>query len=150
MIIKWEIIGAPAPQHPNRHRVNIKCDNDDLKKVIDFYGKKCGTPWKAKNKEYDFSFYIYNVTDRDVESFNDKIKEFQAGGNFNSSTGTKNSPEKQNVPATVPFFHDGVCNNVSPAVPVIKEPAKRTSGVVDFDVFEPNKINAVEIKKSGR
>lgn len=135
MVIKWEVIGLPSPQHPNRYKVNIKCGGDDLKKIIGFYGKKCGNPWKAKNREYDFSFYIYNVTDKDVENFNNKIKEFQNGGSSNTKS-----------PANADSSFSRAAE--SPPVPAAKPPAKKTSGVVDFDVFDPNKINAVEIKKS--
>ncbi|MFA5779435.1 MAG: hypothetical protein WC947_04810 [Elusimicrobiota bacterium] len=189
MIIKWEIIPYPSEKYPDRYKVNIKCDYVDLKKIMDFYGKRCGLPWKSKSAEFSFSFYIYKMSPKGVEEFENKIKELQsasvsvspppitgeikvptssrdvspvvqASEDQGSSGKSKISPACEKPDSFFSQGHTGLSAHSEPRASVFpprsskKQPtseelkiAKEISAIIDFDVFEPEKLEAIEIKK---
>lgn len=194
MIIKWEIIPYPSEKYPDRYKVNIRCDYADLKKIMDFYGKRCGLPWKSRTAEFSFSFYIYKMSPKGVEEFENKIKELQFTSDSVSQsqvTGEKEVPTSDisQVPPSVVQASEGQDNSgkskafhVSEKsgsffsqgrakLPAHAEPrasafpprsskkqatseeikiAKEISEIIDFDVFEPEKLEAIEIKKENK
>lgn len=154
MITKWEIIPYPAEKYPDRYKVNIKCDYDDLKKIIGFYGKRCGLPWKLKNVEYDFSFYIYKVTTGDIDNFNSKIKEFQGDMTSSIPVQTGSDISKQQEKEKPSSFYPEPRAAIFPPRPAHKQPtreeiaaAKEITDIIDFDIFEPDKLEGIEISK---
>ncbi|MDO8734383.1 MAG: hypothetical protein Q7K21_04420 [Elusimicrobiota bacterium] len=187
MIIKWEIIPYPSEKYPDRYKVNIGCDYADLKKIMDFYGKRCGLPWKSKSAEFSFSFYIYKMSPRGVEEFENKIKELQSAsvsvsppaiieekkvptscrdaetsvqsleiqdtsGKSEDGPGARVREKTDNL-----FFRPEPRSSVFPPRSSKKQPtneeikvAKEISAIIDFDVFEPEKLEAIEIKKENK
>ncbi|MEW6556164.1 MAG: hypothetical protein AB1349_02290 [Elusimicrobiota bacterium] len=138
MIEKWEIIPYPSERYPDRYKVSIKCDYNTLKKITDFYGKKCGLPWKPKNSEFNFSFYLYQITPQDVEKLEAQMNELQ-------HLPTKTEPA---------VFHPEPRSNIFPPRASTKQPtteevkvAKEMSDIIDFDIFEPEKLNSIELPK---
>ena len=178
MIIKWEIIPYPSEKYPDRYKVNIGCDYADLKKIMEFYGKRCGLPWKSKLAGFSFSFYIYKMTLKGVEEFENKIKNLQSFAEPASPSPA--AVEKKGLPAAdhgssvkskmfpVPeksdsFFSHGQSARFESRASVFpprsskKQPtneeikiAKEFSAIVDFDVFDPEKLEAIEIKKENK
>lgn len=184
MIIKWEIIPYPSEKYPDRYKVNIRCDYTDLKKIMDFYGKRCGLPWKSKSAEFSFSFYIYKMSPKGVEEFENKIKELQSASEavappqilgekitevspvVQASEGHGSSGKSKAFPVSEKpdsFFsqgHKGVSVHSEPRASVFPprsskkkatseeiKIAKEISAIIDFDVFEPEKLEGIEIKK---
>ena len=156
MITKWEIIPYPSEKYPDRYKVNIGCDYTDLKKIMDFYSKRCGLPWKSKGAEFSFSFYIYKMTPFGVEEFENKIKELQ--GMAESSSGAQDTsgksvsgPDGKKISSS--FFQESR-QSVSPPRTAKKQAtteeikvAKELSSIIDFDVFEPEKLEGIEMEK---
>ncbi len=192
MIIKWEIIPYPSEKYPDRYKVNIKCDYADLKKITDFYGKRCGLPWKSKSADFSFSFYIYKMTPKGVEEFENKIKELQSvseapppspitgekkieavpvvqapeghvgSGDRRESLGGKSKtfPAGEKPDSFFSQGHEGLSARTEPRASVFPprsskkqatseeiKIAKELSSIIDFDVFEPEKLEGIEIKK---
>ena len=187
MIIKWEIIPYPSEKYPDRYKVNIRCDYADLKKIMDFYGKRCGLPWKSKSAEFSFSFYIYKMSPKGVEEFENKIKELQSvseavalpqipgekkievspvvqvSEDKGSSGKSKAFPVSEKPDSFFSQGHKGLSAHSEPRASVFpprsskKQPtneeikiAKEISAIIDFDVFEPEKLEAIEIKKENK
>lgn len=145
MIEKWEIIPYPSEKYPDRYKINVKCDYADLKKIADFYGNQCGLPWKSKFADFNFSFYIYKMSPRGVEEFENKVKELQDMAESQQITEEKKHDG---------FFHPEPRQSVFPPRAAKKQAtseeikaAKEISEIIDFDVFEPEKLESIEIKK---
>lgn len=191
MIIKWEIIPYPSDKYPDRYKVNIKCDYADLKKIMNFYGKRCGLPWKSKTAEFSFSFYIYKMSPKGIGEFENKIKELQPPPEPVSTlpgTGEKKVPISSRDVSSIapvsgdrsisgkvktsfvsgkpeslfsrdmrPSIHSEPRSSVFPPRSSKKQPtseeikiAKEISAIIDFDVFEPEKLEAIEIKEKNK
>ncbi len=187
MITKWEIIPYPSEKYPDRYKVNIRCDYADLKKIMDFYGKRCGLPWKSKSAEFSFSFYIYKMSPKGVEEFENKIKELQsvavsvsppqipgekirevspvvrASEDHGGSGKSKAFPVSEKPNSFFSQGHKGLSAHSEPRASVFPprsskkqatseeiKIAKDLSAIIDFDVFEPEKLEAIEIKKENK
>jgi len=174
MITKWEMIPYPSEKYPERYKVNIQCEYADLKKIMDFYGKRCGLPWKSKSAEFSFSLYIYKMTPGGVEEFENKIKDLQSvtvsvpppiAGEEKGSPAEDHGGLGKSKTFPVPEKPDGFFSqdqstrsetraSVFPprssrkqATPEEIKIAKEISAIIDFDVFEPEKLDGLEIKK---
>jgi hypothetical protein len=72
MIEKWEIVSDPNERFPNRDRVNVSAQEDDLKPLLNRFSEKMGKPWKRSVGPFNLSFYLYDLTGEEraaVEAF---------------------------------------------------------------------------------
>ncbi|MBI5573413.1 MAG: hypothetical protein HY919_02510 [Elusimicrobia bacterium] len=146
MINKWEIIPYPSEKYPDRYKVNISCDYADLKKIMDFYGKRCGLPWKSKSAEFSFSFYIYKMSPKGVEGFENKIKELQSRAESPQIIERFAKKTDREIRSSVFPPRSSKKQATSEELKIAKE----ISAIIDFDVFEPEKLEAIEIKKENK
>ena len=171
------MIPYPSEKYPERYKVNIQCEYADLKKIMDFYGKRCGLPWKSKSAEFSFSLYIYKMTPGGVEEFENKIKDLQSvtvsvpppiAGEEKGSPAEDHGGLGKSKTFPVPEKPDGFFSqdqstrsetraSVFPprssrkqATPEEIKIAKEISAIIDFDVFEPEKLDGLEIKKENK
>jgi len=66
MIDKWKIVKYSSEMHPGRYRVYLRCSPADIKKVAEYFKACAGQPWKIKDEEFDFSFYLNDVPDEEA------------------------------------------------------------------------------------
>ncbi|OQA92122.1 MAG: hypothetical protein BWY26_00513 [Elusimicrobia bacterium ADurb.Bin231] len=77
MIENWKIVPYTSTIQPGRYRVYIKCDQNDLASLREFFRDRMGQPWRVKDPDYTYSFYFYDLSDADVEEMNSKLTEFR-------------------------------------------------------------------------
>ncbi|MEA3506863.1 MAG: hypothetical protein U9R36_05190 [Elusimicrobiota bacterium] len=86
-INKWQVVDAPSSKWPKRLRADVNTDSkDELKAALINYEYPTGTVITSKDKDYKFSFYIYNGEDPS----GNKLKEVLSGKNL-----PKKKPEKE-------------------------------------------------------
>lgn len=67
MIEKWKIAKYSSETHPGRYRVYVKCAAADIEKIKGLFAGKAGQPWKIKDAEFNFSFYLNSIPDEEAE-----------------------------------------------------------------------------------
>jgi len=74
MIEKWKVSPYSSELHPGRYRVYVRCSAEDIKKIMDFFKNKAGQPWKLKDAEFNFSFYLNDIPDDEAGLIEKKLE----------------------------------------------------------------------------
>ena len=59
MISRWEVLPAPEAKYPNRYRVNIAGEAEDLELLKEIFKDKVGKIWTPRKGFFNLSFYFF-------------------------------------------------------------------------------------------
>lgn len=80
MITKWDLVESFTPDYPSRWKIVLHGDRDDgikLSNVLTKLNYSCGRPTSLREKDYNWSFYIYQLEEEDKEKIFEIVKDFK-------------------------------------------------------------------------
>jgi chromosomal replication initiator protein DnaA len=80
MITKWDLVESFTADYPSRWKIVLHGDRDDgikLSNVLTKLNYSCGRPTSLREKDYNWSFYIYQLGEDDKEKIFEIVKDFK-------------------------------------------------------------------------
>lgn len=62
MIEKWEVLPYPSDRDPNRYRISLRADGQDVAKVRSAFPGRVGAIWVPRRKPYNCAFFLYSIS----------------------------------------------------------------------------------------
>lgn len=72
---KWELVHNPSDRDKDRWRLKLKIDERELMALMARVPGSLGRPILLENEEYDFSFYIYEISEQDLAAVRQMLQQ---------------------------------------------------------------------------
>ncbi len=80
MITKWDLVESFTADYPSRWKVVLQGDRDDsarLSNVLTKLNYSCGRTTSLREKDYNWSFYVYQLEENDKEKIYEIVHDFK-------------------------------------------------------------------------
>lgn len=65
---RFEMISSPLEKIPNRFRIDVEADGEDLSGILEYFRGKVGTLWTPPHGPFRYAFYFYDSSEKDRET----------------------------------------------------------------------------------
>ncbi len=103
MIIKWDIVESFSADYPDRWKIILQGEREDAVKLANVLSKlnySCGRPTSLREKDFNWSFYVYHLTLETMSSIQSILTDFKDNpDNFDYAKYLPPQEEKAVAPA---------------------------------------------------
>lgn len=81
MINKWDLVESFSADYPDRWKMLLQSDREDavkLASILTKLGYSCGRPTSSREKEFNWSFYVYQMTQDTISNVQAIVDDFKA------------------------------------------------------------------------
>ncbi len=82
MINKWDLVESFSADYPDRWKMLLQSDREDavkLASILTKLGYSCGRPTSSREKEFSWSFYVYQMNQDTISNVQAIVDDYKAG-----------------------------------------------------------------------